>query len=539
MAMQHKAIRIYWIGSCLAFIEAFFIFILGLDLSLAQIQKLPFVALLPALMMYLCDRWLIIRHTRPIDTVWSRLTAGQKVSPDAVRMAYVQALNLPILTLLRVLTIHAPSILLPATLFALLANWLIDLNLTWWQFFVIWTLWPITSAPHAIVEYFLIDRLVRSVLDQLSATQDDPIIADVPPASWREVVRLLTGRMPDAPHIIRISAGVQLGWLLVFVSLMPMLVLGASVYLKLATAAIDSAPQTLYALGLWIGFLIVLNTIISVAIVTLMSRRVRHSMHEFLGHMQRVLRGDLSQLWNPRTTDEFLDLGGGFNAMVAGLREREVIKDTFGRFVSQEVAAAVLENRVPLQGELREVTVLFQDIRGFTSLSEKTPPVLLLQMLNRFFTEMVAAVEAHGGTVKQFTGDGLMALFGAPVQHREDPIRAVRAALTMLARLDRFNQHRLQGGEAALRIGVGIHTGEVVTGNIGPDTRMEYGVVGDAVNLASRVQGLTKEVGATILVTDVTAARLEEKFLFGKQAVLPVRGKTDPIQVIEILAEHA
>jgi adenylate cyclase len=261
-------------------------------------------------------------------------------------------------------------------------------------------------------------------------------------------------------------------------------------------------------------------------------------MHEFLGHMERVLQGDLSQLWNPRTTDEFLDLGSGFNAMVAGLREREAIKDTFGRFVSQDVAAAVLENRVPLQGELREVTVLFQDIRGFTSLSEYTSPVILLHMLNGFFTEMVAAVEAHGGTVKQFTGDGLMALFGAPVQHGEEPIRAVRAALTMLERLDTFNQHRLQGGEAALRIGVGIHTGEVVAGNIGPDTRMEYGVVGDAVNVASRVQGLTKEVGAAILVTDVTAARLEERFLFGKQAVLPVRGKTEPIQVIEILEAH-
>jgi hypothetical protein len=324
MAMQHKAIRIYWIGSCLAFIEAFFIFILGLDLSVAQIQKLLVVALLPALIMYLCDRWLIIRHTRPIDTVWDRVTAGQEVSPDAVQMAYVQALNLPILTLLRVLTIHAPSILLPATVLALLANWLIDLNLTWWQFFVIWLLWPITSAPHAIVEYFLIDRRVRSVLDQLGATQDEPMTADVPPAPWREVVRLLMGRMPDTPHIIRMSTGVQLGWLMFFVSLMPMLVLGASVYLKLAAATatdIDliTASQTQSALGLWIGFLIVLNTSISAAIVTLMSRRVRHSMHEFLGHMERVLQGDLSQLWGPRTTDEFLDLGSGFNAMVVGL----------------------------------------------------------------------------------------------------------------------------------------------------------------------------------------------------------------------------
>jgi class 3 adenylate cyclase len=537
--MQYKAIRIYWIGSFLALIEASLLLILGLDLSAQQIRILPFVLLIPAIIMYLCDRWLIIRHTRPIDAVWQRLHDGETVSPDAVQTAYVHTLNLPILTLLRVLTIHAPAILMPATLFGLAANWLVDLHFTWWQFFISWCLWPITSAPHAIVEYFLIDRVVRGVLSQFAATQDVPIAVTVPQAAWREVMQLLLGRSPEAPPVIRLSTGVQLSWLLVFVSLMPMLVLGASIYLKLATAnATDSAAQTLRMLGLWIGFLIALNTAISAAIVTLMAHRVRNSMHEFLGHMERVLQGDLSQLWNPRTTDEFLDLGSGFNAMVAGLREREAIKDTFGRFVSQDVAAAVLENRVPLQGELREVTVLFQDIRGFTSLSEHTSPVILLHMLNGFFTEMVAAVEAHGGTVKQFTGDGLMALFSAPVQHGEEPIRAVRAALTMLERLDTFNQHRLQGGEAALRIGVGIHTGEVVAGNIGPDTRMEYGVVGDAVNVASRVQGLTKEVGAAILVTDVTAARLEERFLFGKQAVLPVRGKTEPIQVIEIL-KHA
>jgi class 3 adenylate cyclase len=191
-----------------------------------------------------------------------------------------------------------------------------------------------------------------------------------------------------------------------------------------------------------------------------------------------------------------------------------------------------------MQGELRDVTILFQDIRGFTNLSERTAPDVLLQMLNRFFTEMVAAVESHGGIVKQFTGDGVMALFGAPVQHAEAPIRAVQTALDMLTRLDRFNQHQQERGEDALRIGIGIHTGEVVTGCIGPDTRVEYGVVGDAVNLASRVQGLTKEVGAAILITDATAAQLEDRFAFGKQAVLPVRGKTQPIQVIEVLGAH-
>jgi adenylate cyclase len=307
------------------------------------------------------------------------------------------------------------------------------------------------------------------------------------------------------------------------------------VYLKLAIPNVPLAPL-LPKLGGWIALLIFLNTAISATIVTLMSKRIRRAMHTLLSDMQRVLQGDLSQMWQPQTTDEFFDLGIGFNGMVKGLQEREAIKDTFGRFVSRDVAQAVLENRIAFQGELRQVTILFQDIRGFTSLSERTPPAALLHMLNAFFTEMVAAVESYGGIVKQFTGDGVMALFGAPVQHPDDPGRAVQAAIDMLRRLDHFNQQRGRDGAAPLRIGIGIHTGEVVAGPIGPDTRMEYGVVGDAVNLASRVQDLTKEVGAAILVTDTTAAYLGEQFQFGAQAVLPVRGKAEPIRVIEIMA---
>jgi adenylate cyclase len=161
----------------------------------------------------------------------------------------------------------------------------------------------------------------------------------------------------------------------------------------------------------------------------------------------------------------------------------------------------------------------------------------LLQLVNEFFTEMVAAVESHGGTVKQFTGDGVMALFGAPVSRVDDPLRAVRSALDMLVRLEALNQRRGMRGEVPLRIGVGIHTGPVVVGCIGPDMRVEYSVVGDAVNLASRVQELTKQLGAMILVTESTATRLDNGFIFGQQAVLPVRGKSQPITVIEVLGE--
>jgi class 3 adenylate cyclase len=531
--MERQAIGIYWFASFLAVIEAFVLFILGLDLRFEQVKIFCAFGFPAPVIMYLCDRWLISRHTRPIDVVLQRQDTVQSVPPETLRRAYFQALNLPILTLLRVLTIHAPSILVPLTLLCLIANQLTNLHLAWWQFLVLWSFWPITAAPHAIVEYFLVDRAVRVILERLEVLVGEPITTTMPHATLGTVVRMLFGQQPVTPQIIRMSAGVQLAWLFFFVSLMPMFVLGASVYLKIASYV----GPSLTTLSLWIAFLVLLNAIISVAIVTLLSHRVGRSMDDLLERMRRILIGDLTGYWTPRTTDEFLDLGAGFNTMLLGLRDREALKDTFGRFVSQDIATAVLGGQVPLQGEAREVSILFQDIRGFTTLSEQTSPAALLHLVNEFFTEMVAAVEAHGGTVKQFTGDGVMALFGVPVSHAEHPARAVRSALAMLTRLEALNERRMRRGEVPLRIGVGIHTGLVVAGCIGPDTRVEYGVVGDAVNLASRVQNLTKEVGAMILITDVTAARLGNSFAFGKRAVLPVRGKQLPIEVIEVLGE--
>lgn len=252
--------------------------------------------------------------------------------------------------------------------------------------------------------------------------------------------------------------------------------------------------------------------------------------------MHEVLRGNLRYRSRINRQDEIGFLARSFNEMVGGLEEREQIKDTFGRFVSRDVAEAVLEGRVPLAGEHREVSILFQDIRGFTSLSERLAPAALLRMLNQFFTEAVAAVEAEGGVVKQFTGDGVMALFGAPQIRSDHPERAVRAALGIVRRLAGLNVMLAEQGLPALEIGIGIHTGDVVAGLIGPDERVEYGVVGEAVNLASRVEALTKEMPATILVSREIAARLGPQFALGRTALLPVKGKSVPIEVVEVLA---
>jgi len=155
--------------------------------------------------------------------------------------------------------------------------------------------------------------------------------------------------------------------------------------------------------------------------------------------MHEIPRGNLRHRIQIDRNDEIGFLSRSFNEMAEGLEEREHIKDTFGRFVSRDVAEAVLSGRVPLAGERREVSILFQDIRGFTALSEKLDPVALLLLLNRFFTEVVAAVEAEGGVVKQFTGDGVMALFGAPQSRADHTDRAVRAALGIVTRLARLN----------------------------------------------------------------------------------------------------
>ena len=222
--------------------------------------------------------------------------------------------------------------------------------------------------------------------------------------------------------------------------------------------------------------------------------------------------------------------------MVAGLEERERIKDTFGRFVSRDVAAAVLDGQVPLAGERREVTILFQDTRGFTTISDHIEPGAGAHG-ESLFTEMVAAVEGEGGIIRQFTGDGVMALFGAPVHHSDDPERAVRCALDMTARLPALNAELLREGLPALRIGIGVHTGVVVAGQIGPDARVEYSVVGDPVNTASRIEGLTKEMQTTILVSAATAVRLPDVPL-GRRAVLSIRGKEQPVEVVEVLGQN-
>jgi adenylate cyclase len=297
----------------------------------------------------------------------------------------------------------------------------------------------------------------------------------------------------------------------------------------------DDALKPLHSIQRRILGIGVVALLLALLICISLARGITSPVQRLVSGMREVLKGNLRYRSRIDRQDEMGFLARSFNEMVGGLEEREHIKDTFGRFVSRDVSEAVLAGRVPLEGERRNVSILFQDIRGFTALSERLDPATMLRLLNQFFTQVVAAVEAEGGVVKQFLGDGVMALFGAPQSCADHAERAVRAALGIVRRLAALNESLQRQGLPMLEIGVGIHSGAVVAGLIGPDNRVEYGVVGDAVNLANRVESLTRELRATVLVSREIAEQLGPSFRLGRTATMPVKGKSQPVDVVEVL----
>jgi len=253
---------------------------------------------------------------------------------------------------------------------------------------------------------------------------------------------------------------------------------------------------------------------------------------------EAVGRGELDTAVAPsRGRDEIALLGRRLNAMIEGLRERDFIRETFGRYVPPEVANRVLADPEALKpgGELRTVTILMSDLRGFTSMSEQLSPVEMMAILNRHLGDMSELVMAHGGTVIEMIGDAVLALFGAPVSGEDDPLHAVACAAAMQIEVHRFNASRPD--IPPLRMGIGINTGQVIVGNIGSEKRMKYGVVGDAVNLAARVESFT--IGGEVMVSSATRKAVGEAAVFRGPIQVAAKGKKEPLTLFALVSVGA
>jgi adenylate cyclase len=221
-------------------------------------------------------------------------------------------------------------------------------------------------------------------------------------------------------------------------------------------------------------------------------------------------------------------------------REKRKMKKLFGQYVSKDVYEQLVANPAlaRLGGQRREMTVLFSDIRGFTSVTERGEPQAIVGMLNEYFTRMVAIVFRHEGTLDKFVGDMVMALFGAPLDDPHHADHAVEASLDMIAALGELNTQWKGEGRSELDIGIGISTGPMIAGNIGSEAIMSYTVIGDAVNLGSRLESLNKEYGTRIIISEATRERLSRPYRLRPLGDVVVKGKTQPVAIFELIGRE-
>ena len=248
----------------------------------------------------------------------------------------------------------------------------------------------------------------------------------------------------------------------------------------------------------------------------------------------KVGEGDFSVRVNMLRADEFGPLIERFNAMVEGLQEREHLQETFGRHVGEIAARQILAQQSGLVGIEQTITVMFVDVRNFTEHSAKHTPQEVVSVLNIFFRGAVETIEAHGGMVNKFLGDGFMALFGIGPQQFDHARRAVTAAEELFRSLASISGELEKAGWPGLQIGVGINTGPAIVGSIGSPKRQEYTAIGDTVNVASRVEALTKTLGHSLLITEQTKALLPTEFATLPLPPQAVKGKGEPLVLYAI-----
>ena len=307
--------------------------------------------------------------------------------------------------------------------------------------------------------------------------------------------------------------------------------IGSLLLLSFAPATPGGSPQWLAVFVGSVGIAFGLCTAI------LISRLVMEPIDHLRSAARAVAKGELDVQIPLARVDEFGLLIGEFNRMILELREKDRLRRTFGLHVGRKAAEQILARDPGLGGVEEVITVMFADIRSFTTMSAAAEPRETVKVLNRFLETMVEVVEArHGGMVNKFLGDGFLALFGVGGTLADHAGAALAAACDMLRSLERLNRDLALEGKPTLAIGVGIHTGPAIVGSVGSPERLEYTAIGSTVNFASRVERLTKLLGTPILLSETTRSQLRGGPPFKEFPPQQVRGLDEPVKVFSVPA---
>ncbi|MFH2097975.1 MAG: adenylate/guanylate cyclase domain-containing protein, partial [Pseudomonadota bacterium] len=434
-------------------------------------------------------------YCRPLWEAGLSLLEKRKIAPPLLLKARQRALNLPVM-----LTRISTNVWMLSAL----------------SFIPVYAIFrpekPIHTAIHVVVCVILVSSASFSFIYYSTEW-----------FSQRYVIPVLfpEGHLSRVNGVEQVTTRFKILVLVVTTCAMPVVVLCLSALLGVTSPALYVfLGSTFVALGLLQGVVI--------------ARSLTGPMGQVVREMARVRDGDLSAKAQVLSVDNVGALTEGFNEMVSGLRRAERVRDTFGRYVSREVMEKVLEG-VDLGGELRQATVLFSAIRNFTTLTETLPPHQLLSSLNGYLDVMVDAVVDSGGRVDKFVGDSVMAVFGVPLDQEDHAQRAVITGLEMLKRLEKWNAEMAGQGFRPWEIGIGVHTGEVIAGNIGSAKKMEYAVIGDVVNTASRIEQMNKTFGTHLLISQQTYEQVADMVLAEKQDTVVPKGKTQPVTLYNVL----
>ena len=330
--------------------------------------------------------------------------------------------------------------------------------------------------------------------------------------------RALATRAPSEPTLPGVAARVLLPW--AFTTAVPLL--GA---VMLGVLVVSGTHVTQTRLALTVIFLSLLVLTAGLAAMAVAARSLADPLKSVRAALARVEEGDLDVEVAVDDGSEVGLLQAGFNRMVAGLRESELLRDLFGRQVGEEVAREALQRGVELGGEVREAAILFVDIIGSTTIAGERPPAEVVGLLNRFFALVVDVVRKHGGWINKFEGDGALCVFGAPVE-LDDPAGASLAAAREL-------DARLRVELPELEVAIGVSAGPVVAGNVGASERFEYTVVGDAVNEAARLTELAKTMPGHVLASGraLRAAGGVEPDCWQTDGARTLRGRAEPTEL--------